>query len=142
MTVAFTVSNAQGEILRTGNAATMEQALLQGNTVGNTVITADSDPVTQQVVAGAVVARPSTGLTIDKVSFLANGTDKVTISGITAGSTYSIVIPVNSGLDFVPGSSIPNADTTFSMTTDTKGAYQISIKNFPKIDYLVTVNAT
>lgn len=141
MTIQYTVyDTATNQILRTGEAMTMEQALLQGNTAGTTVTTVGSDPVTQQVVGGNVVSRPVAGISADKTTFVANGTDAVTISNIPASTVYSVAAPANLGIPYIADTTV--SDGTLIITTNVAGTYVVTLRKFPNADYVVTLNAS
>ena len=144
MTVKWTHCSSNGSIIATGVAMDVEQANLQATGGGYVILDVQADPVTQVVQNPAttpiVVQKTSTTIGANKTAFIANGVDSVTISSIQAGSTVSVLVPDNTGLD--PISPFVVNDGSLVITTDVAGAYQVVVTDFPRQDFSVTLNAT
>jgi hypothetical protein len=150
MTIQWTVYDTNtGEILRTGDAMTTAQALLQGNTPGTRVVTVGSDPVTQKIdisnpATPVTTARPPMAVTgtqtaASKTSMTANGVDSITISPIPAGATYQVEVPTNLGIADIPPGTI--SDGFLTITTTVAGTYTVTIKYGTGLDFVVSLNA-
>lgn len=148
MTIQFTVYDASGTILRTGETLTVAQANAQATGAGTYVTLVGSDPVTQQInpATTAVTSRPSAGISCNKVvtagvvAMTANGSDQVTFSGVVNPSTATITVPTGVGIN--PISPLTITDTVLSITTTVAGSYGVLIVNPPNADYKVTLNAS
>lgn len=154
MTIKFTVfDTATNEILRTGDAMTMAQALLQGNSAGTNVVTQGSDPVTQRIdnsvpAAPVVISKPPHGITVNKtttagvIQMLANGSDNVIFSGIYNTARCVVNVPQNLGITPVSPNPFTVSDGALGIVVSVPGQYTVTITDFPKVDYSVTLNAT
>ena len=145
MTVSWTVFNeTTGEILRTGFSLTEAQAALQAF-AGEKVTFVNSDPVTEVVqnpgsAEPTIVTKPNNSIAANKTSFLANGVDYVSISPIVAGSKVTILVPESQGISVIAPFVVN--DGVLEITTTVAGAYSVTVTDFPKQDYVVTLNAT
>lgn len=151
MTVKWTVyDSTSGEILRTGEAMTVAQANLQGNTPGTKVVVVGSDPVAQKVdisnpSAPVVSARlpmtvNGTQISASKTSIIANGIDSATISPVPNGATYLLTVPSGLGIAEYPIGTIN--DGSLVLTTTVPGIYTLLIQYGTNLDFTVTINAT
>lgn len=147
MTIQFTVYDASGTILRTGNTMTVAQAQLQATEPGTYVTTVGTDPDTQIILPGT--GQPSyrgpmqvdgVNTSINRTSIVANGIATLTISPIPPGALYAVTVPQGVGLDEIPEGTIN--DGSLVITTTVKGTYSVRLRSGYFLDYKATFNAT
>ncbi len=140
----FTVYNAAGTILRTG-ACPQEMCESQADTAsGEYVIYTKTDLTTDRIDVSvpetpAPVAKQPHTMTINKTSFLANGTDVVRIDSVPSNALVSIVVDTSLGLESVIDQLV--SDGWIEITTTQTGAYTITVDNGILLRYEVTVHA-
>jgi hypothetical protein len=98
-----------------------------------------------RVVTGTPVLRGANGLSVNKTTFLANGTDYVRVSPVPSGAIIDVITPSDSDLENIMGITM-DGTSNFEIDTLVKGTYKIIIKNIVvsgtlRLDYEVTVNA-
>jgi hypothetical protein len=77
-------------------------------------------------------ARPAMGITLDKTTIIANGTDTATFSGVPSGA--SVVID--------GGAAETITDGTLELSTATAGTYTFAFTNFPMLPMNFEIIAT
>lgn len=131
----FVVCDSAGRILRSGSCPA-EMVLLQAGE-GERAFAGNADGSTQYILgldlAPAAVARPVSPVTIDKTTVAADGTDAVVVSSIGVGAAISIAGPV-------PSEGTGDG-TDLHITFEQAGRYTITVRRFPDLDFVATVNA-
>lgn len=84
--------------------------------------------------AAEAVARPTSPVTIDKLTVLADATDAITLSAVGAGATVTVSGPVST--------SGVGDGTPVALTFQTVGRYTITVQHFPDLDFTAVVDAT
>lgn len=140
----FTVYKADGSIVRTG-ACPEDQCDAQADTVNGeyvlytkTDIQTDRIDVTTPVSPVPVAKQPNT-ITINKTSFIANGTDVVHLANVPANSKVSII--PDESLKLTPVLDQLVTDGWVEVTTTQAGNYTITIDNGVLLSYEVIINA-
>ena len=129
MTSGFTVYDSSGMILRSG-ICQEDMVSYQAQSPEESVIPFMSDGSSQYVVDGDIAERPDSPVTVDKITFLGDGLDAVTLSNVPVGSVVSI------------GSQVHTVDDgAVEFATYLPGSYAIKVDAFPYLPFEQVVTA-
>ena len=87
------------------------------------------------ILEGQVTRRPTQNTTIDKITLIPDGVDKVTLSNVPNG----IFLAFDQTRTNITHGNINGTDT---FSTTIPGIYQIQITSFPFLDFTTTITAT
>lgn len=97
------------------------------------------DPATEYAPGGVKTARPTFSTVVaDKLSFLANGVDGVTFTGVPANTVAKIF----KDQELLPRGITTVNDGTLVLRAEAAGVYRVLFMNFPTQDMTIQVSAT
>lgn len=128
------IYNSKGMILRDVQAPPdMLQLQIQEGEFG--LENTKADIFLDYILEGQVTRRPTQNTTIDKITLIPDGVDKVTLSNVPNG----IFLAFDQTRTNITHGNINGTDT---FSTTIPGIYQIQITSFPFLDFTTTITAT
>jgi len=132
--IQYVIFDGDGRILQTGSCPEEMLDLQAGP--GREVMEggAGVTSYSHYVANGEIVERPGMGISVSKITLVADGSDEVAITGVPAGAQLSIDGPV-------VADAIADGEP-ISITSVHAGIYVIQATKFPYRDERININAT